>query len=244
MATSGSANWALTRDEIIGLALRRCSAFAKGETPGAQDVTDAAMTLNAIVKEWAADGMPLWKISTFTITPVASTASYQIKSGGTVNRYPPLRIIQAWYQNTSTNADTPLNLVTRDEYNLLSPKTQTGTPNQLYYNPPGNQGNTSQEPSGTVYLYNVPDSAFVASNTIYCVGEFMFEDFDASGDYPDFPSNFNNALAWQLALELSHEYGVPPQQRAQLKAQAKESKTNALLNGAELGSMFIVPDFE
>lgn len=242
MATSGSANWTLNRNEVLTLALRRCKAVGEGETPTAAAITDAAVALNAIVKEWQADGMPLWKLTLFSITPVASTSSYIIASGQAVNRYPPMRIIQAFYRNTSTNIDTPLELITRDEYYRLSKKSQTGTPNQLWYDPPGNQGQTSAEPRGTVYVWNTPDGAFVASNLIYCVGEFLFEDFDTSTDSPDFPSYFNNALAWDLACDLAYEYGVGNAEKSQMEKRSERSKARALSNAYERGSMFIQPE--
>lgn len=240
MALSGSGNWTINRDEVIGLALRRCGAFAKGETPAAQDVTDASMVLNAIVKEEQNNGMPLWKITNFTITPTA-TASYSIYSGGTVNRYPPLSILQAWYRNTTSNIDTPIRMITRDEYNMLSNKSQTGTPSQAWYNPPGHQGETSNQPHATMYVWPVPDATFIANNTMYFTGVFPFEDFDAASDSPDFPAYWNNALAWILAQHLAYEYGVPPSRLAQIKAEAKESRERALMSMPENGSLFIQP---
>lgn len=241
MPTSGSTNWTMNRDAVIELALRRVTAFGKGETPGAQDVTDAAVALNAIVKEEQAHGMPLWKISTFSFTPTASTASYAVYVSGTVNRYPPLKLLEAWYRNTSSSVDTPIRLITRSEYNMLSNKSTTGYPSQLYYNPPGHQGQTSNEPRGTIYLWNVPNTTFVASNDIYCTGVFPFEDFDAATDSPDFPSYFNNALSWILASQLAFEYGVPPSRIAQINLMAKESRERALQSMPEEGSMFIQP---
>lgn len=243
MATSGSANWGLTRDEIIKLAYQRMDVIGDGETPSTDQYTKAATVLNGIVKEWQGDGMPLWKISTFSFTPVASTGSYSIAVGATtIARYPPLKILQAWYRDNATYPnDTPLQLVTKADYNLLTPKTQEGTPVNIWYDPPGNQGRTSVEPAGTLYLWPEPSAAFVASNTIYLVGQFMFEDFDASGDYPDFPSNFNNALAWALADEMSLGEGVPSGKVAQIEKRAARSKQAALNNGPEEGSLFLQP---
>lgn len=246
MATSGSANWGLNRDEVITLALRRINAVAQGETPTATAISEAAVALNALVKEWEADGMPLWKISTFNFAPTANTSSYQITVGGTVNRYPPLKILQAWYRNTSVtpNTDTPINLITRSDYNLLTPKATTaGVISQLYYDVPGNQGQTSQQPLGTVYVWNTPNASFASSNQIYCVGQFPYEDFDSSTDYPDFPPNWNNALAWNLAVDLAPEYGVPLGNVAQMTKRADRAKANALMNGPEEGSLYIQPSY-
>lgn len=241
MATSGSTNWGLNRNEVITLALRRCKAVGEGETPQAAAITDAAVALNAIVKEWGAFGMPLWKLVDFSITPVASTSNYQIKVGGTVNRYPPNRIIQAWYEKDSEGITTPLELITRDTYYKYTDRESNGTPTSLWFDPAGNQGNTSQEPAATVYLYKRPDSTFASAHTIHCIGEFPFEDFDASTDYPDFPAYFNNALAWELACDLAYEYGVGNAEKAQMERRAERSLQRALSNVHESGSLFIQP---
>lgn len=241
MATSGSTNWAMTRNEIITMAYQHMGIIGDGEVPTAEQYTKGAMFLNAIIKEWESDGMPLWKISTFNFTPTSSTGSYAISVGGTINRYPPLKLLQAWYRNTTTNVDTPINLVTRSDYNMFSPKTQEAVPNSIYYIPPGNQGRTSQEMEGTLILWPEPTAAFVATNAIYVVGQFPFEDFDAAGDYPDFPSNWNHALSWGLAESMSLGEGVPSGKVSQIEKKAIRYKQQALNNGPEEGSMYIQP---
>jgi hypothetical protein len=243
MATSGSNNWALTRDNIITLALRRINAIGQGETPTTSAITEGATALNAIVKAVQADGMPLWKVTVDSFTPTANTTAYTWYVGGTINKRPPLRIHQAWYQHNTTNVRTPLQLATRNEYYLLSNPTTAGVPSILNYQPPGNQGETSQEMKGTVNLYVAPSTSFVADNKIYVIGQFPFEDFDASGDYPDFPSSWNNALAWMLAFDLSHEYGCTPVKISQIEKAADKARALALSGGAEEGSLFIQPNY-
>jgi hypothetical protein len=52
MATSGSTDWNLTRDEICKRALRICGHLDPNETPPAHDITTAAEALNAMLKSW------------------------------------------------------------------------------------------------------------------------------------------------------------------------------------------------
>ena len=243
MATSGSANWVMTRNEIITMAYQHMGIIGDGEVPTAEQYTKGAMFLNAIVKEWQSDGMPLWKITTFSFTPTASDGTYTIGSGGDISRAagPPLKMLQAWYRNTSTNVDTPLQLITKADYNRLSPKTQEGTPNSLWYDPPGNQG--AAQPLGNLYVWPEPTAAFVAAHTIFLVGQFMFEDFDASSDNPDFPSNWNHALSWGLAESMSLGEGVPSGKVSQIEKKALRYKQQALNNGPEEGSLYLQPAY-
>lgn len=69
MASSGSFNFTVTRDEIINLAHQHIGAIGEGETCTAAQITEASKLLNMIVKLRHADGMPLWTIKTAYILP-------------------------------------------------------------------------------------------------------------------------------------------------------------------------------
>jgi hypothetical protein len=238
MATSSSSNFALTRDDIITIALRRINELGTGETPSPTRITECALALNMIMKSWQADGMQIWQREPTSFTPVASTANYLIGVGQTVNFVAPLKIIQAYYRNTSSSADTPLRIITREEYDTYSNKATTGTPWGLFYTPPGA---TTGELSGSITLIGTPDATFVAANTIRIVGVFPLEDFDASTDNPDCPSYFYNALTWQLASDLSAETGLSLAERAQIRSWATDEKNKALSFDQEEGSVFFSP---
>lgn len=60
MALSGVSTWSLTRNEIILAALRKLGVLNSASTPEAYEYTDAAVSLNAIVKEISAEGAGLW----------------------------------------------------------------------------------------------------------------------------------------------------------------------------------------
>lgn len=77
MSTSGSYDFALTRDQIIGLAYQYIGIVGEGGTPSASQVTEAALLLNMIVKLRAADGMPLWALKRGIILPVTGVSSIQ-----------------------------------------------------------------------------------------------------------------------------------------------------------------------
>lgn len=59
-AIAGTSTFTYNRDQIIKRALRQCGAIESGETPGAQEIQDAADALNAMVSAWQATGLHLW----------------------------------------------------------------------------------------------------------------------------------------------------------------------------------------
>jgi hypothetical protein len=58
-----SPDFTYNRNQIISRALRLVGATQSGETPGPQEVQDAVDALNALVSEWQATGLHLWKES-------------------------------------------------------------------------------------------------------------------------------------------------------------------------------------
>jgi hypothetical protein len=239
MPTSSSYNYNASRDQIITRALRIIGAIGQGETPSADAVTEASETLNDIVKSWAADGMQLWCVRDYTLTPVAGTITYTVGVGSTINAPAPAKIIQAFARDESTSRDTPILLISRHEYNMLGNKVQQGTPSQIFYDVPGPIASTEMQ--GTVYLYVAPDADFVSHNTIRFVGVRQLQDFDAAADTLDFPTYWINAVKWGLAAELCFEYGVGLSERQQINQKAQAEKALALSYGTEEGHILIQP---
>lgn len=230
MATSNSTNFATSRDALISAALRVAGAIAQGEIPSATQVSEASDALNMMVKAFQADGMPLWAIKEYNVPLTASTASYEIGLGKTVNIPKPLKVIGAMLRNTTTNLDIPMRQLTRAEYNLLGTKTSEGTPVQYWYDPQGTYG--------VLTVFQVPSSTVAANNVVRIVYQRPYEDFDASTDEPDFPQEWFEALKFNLADRLAPEYGLSIQERQDIKARARESKGEALSFGTEEGSFF------
>ena len=80
MATSGSYDFAVTRDNLINLAHQHIGAIGEGETASSDQVTEAALILNMMVKLRQADGMPLWSIKRGTMLPVTAVSSVATNS--------------------------------------------------------------------------------------------------------------------------------------------------------------------
>ncbi len=233
MSTSGSTNFATSRDSLIAGALRIAGATAQGETPTATQVTEAAEALNMFVKALQADGMPLWAIKKYAVT-LTATADYTVGVGATVNTPKPLKVIQAFLHNTTTEIDIPMRILTRQEYEQLGNKTSTGQPIQLFYEP--------LLTTGVLHLFPVPDTTSIANCTVKIIYQRPFEDFDVSTDEPDFPQEWYDAIKFGLADRLAPEYGLALQERQDLRSRAKELRTEALGFGTEEGSIFFQAD--
>ena len=234
MSTSGSADFAISRDTIIKRALRLLGVLASGATPNTNQTNDAQYALNTLVKAWMADGLSLWAIKSYTITLVAGTSYYRLGNSQTINTPKPLKITQALNRNITSNIDIPMRGLTRQEYNMLGNKTVGGNPIQYFYDPQRNYGD--------LYVFPTPTSVEASANTVIIYYQRPYEDFDSSTDEPDFPQEWFDALAYGLACRLAPEYGISLQDRKQLWQEMTIIKQEALNFGLEEGSMFFSRD--
>lgn len=228
MATSNSTDWSLNRDQVITAALRKLGVLPSGGTPTTAQISDASDALNALVKAFQADGMPLWKISSQTFTVVDGTNSYTVGPSQTINCPKPLKVLQAFY-TPSGGTNTPLNVYTRYDFNDL-PDSSTGIPVNFYYQP--------LRTTGVITLWPTPDNS---TTTITFHYQSPYEDMDSGTNDFDFPSEWIQPLIYNLAWALAPEYGIPPTDRGILMKEAEYWYQYVLSMGSEEGGIFFKP---
>lgn len=231
MATSGVSTWSLQRDAVINGALRKLSVLSGGSSAQAWEITNAAEALNAMIKGFYADGMPLWAIKEYTFPTVASVGTYNIGNGQTLATPMPLKVVQGYRIETSGASNIPLNVYNHYDYNLLPVNATSGEPVNMFYQPFSTYG--------VIKLWPTPIDA---TTTITIVYQRPFEDMVTSTDDFDFPSYWTEALIYGLAWRLSGEYGVPIMDRQNLQKEAEFFHQQALSFGTEEGSLFFQPD--
>ena len=140
--------------------------------------------------------------STVTITDALTT---DVDSGAVVYVYTassdlidkPLKIINLQRRNLSV--DTPIDLLSEEEYYELPSKDSQGIIAQVYLD----------VQRDTVTL-NVWPTSQVVTDTLKFRYQRRPEDTDAETDNMDFPQEWLEVLVYQLALRLAPKYGVTP----------------------------------
>ncbi len=124
----------------------------------------------------------------------------------------------------------PLTMLSHQEYFDLPNKTTNGLPSQFYYNP--------DLTDGKLYLWPRPDDPEMYFEFTF---ERMLEDFDASTDNPDFPSEWLECLTYQLATRLAPAFGKANMlQSISPLAEALYEKVMGF--DCEAGSISMMPD--
>jgi len=243
-----SSNYSINRDQIISLALRKLGTLEVGSTPDAETIANANMSLNLLVKQLNTDGLKLWKVSELIVPLNASQTNYTLGGNGSDLMYDslaptvaitdrPLKVIQGFYRNVTSNPviDTPVMIVSKQEYNVLGSKFSTGTANTIFYD--------SKKINGILYVYLTPDAYSEANLELHIIAQMPLNDMTLATDIPDFPNEWMNCLVWNLADQLALEYGVPMNARQEIATRAQTYKTQLDDWNVEVSSTFFQPDF-
>lgn len=105
--------------------------------------------------------------------------------------------------------ETPMTIMSRQEYMDLPNKLSPGTPTQWFYSP--------KRDHGDFYIWPVPVTTDWA---IRFTWYRPLQDFFLPTDTMDFPQEWIAPLQWALALDLIGDYDVPPPRQQYIQQQA------------------------
>lgn len=190
-----------TAADIIKKALQKIGVLAEGETPTANQTSDGLDSLNDMLDSWSGRSLLTTALVNENFPLVANTSFYTIGANKTFNTLKPINIVNA-YTRDSSNNDLPVSIIPRNIYNSFTDKSSgsTGRPDSLFYDP----GITQQaNQGGTVYLHPSPNSNY----TLFIDSEQVFSQFANSTANITFPPAYKRALIYNLAIELTSDYG-------------------------------------
>jgi len=244
-----SSTFSITRDQLITMALIKLGVIEIGEIPDSAAVSHLSLNLNVMLKQMATDGLKIWKNTELVFPMVANQTSYVLGGTNSINMYDsydtgfttpitdkPLKIIQAFYRNNLSTppVDVPLQILSKQEYNLLGSKQSTGVGNSVFYDLKQNYGMLS--------LYLTPNAFTAANYNIHVVAQMPMNDLLRGQDVPDFPNEWMNCLLWNLCDQVALDYQVPQNHRQEFIAKAKVFKDQMTDFDVESTSTFFQPD--
>lgn len=208
-----------TAQQLIDKTLRLLGIVATGETPATAERDDALIILNEMIETWNTERLTIFVVErNASLTLTANQASHTIGSGGQLAVTRPLKIENAGYKAAGSDIEDPLKILTLEEWQLISDKTQTGKPSCLYYEPDYATARGDvflwpiQNEAGTLvlYLWQQLSSALTLATTLA------------------YPPGYERALRYNLALELAPEYGMPVPPLIYEHAKESKAKIQAL----------------
>lgn len=146
----------------------------------------------------------------------------------------PLKIVSARRYNFDSALDTPLMVEDRETYFDLPDKTNSGTPNIIFYDRRG-----GANAAGRLYVWQPQTSP---TEAIKFTWARPIQVFSAAANDADLPDEWVLALTFNLALIMAPEYGVPPQTFQMLGMFASKYLTEVTWNEKELEGISFSPD--
>jgi len=208
---------------VIKRALRLIGVTQTGQSPTASEANDALSALNLMLDNWSNEKLMIYTVvnNLFTVTAGQTDYTMSVRGSGadweSSQQTRPLNVqryagfIRA--NQSGINTDYAMDYYPNDRFQNIFQK-------QISTNYPYAWTCDWQYPCALVRLYPNP-----TINTQFGLTEYaQLTHFATLTDYVDLPSGYENSLGWNLALELSPEYGIEPS--AIIIEKAKESKYN------------------
>lgn len=187
--------------DLIRRSMRLVNIVDAAEEPDADEFQDALGTLNDMLDAWSLESL---------ILPFKTSAQYPVTAGkkvysiGPANAdwigVRPIRLVSANIR-VSGNLDIPIQILETQQYQGIPVKDVPGPQStSLYYDP--------QLPNGFVSLYPVPNAVF----SVVLVYDGIFQRVTLDTTLDGFMDGMIAALRYNLAVDLSPEYGKTPSQ--------------------------------
>ena len=223
MATSGTASFDLSIEEIIQEAYERCGLT----TTSGHSLKSARISLNLLFAEWANRGIHLWKVSLEEVTLISGVAQYAVSD--TISD-----VLEAYISSTaaaSNNANTQdvsLTKIDRSAYAALPNKLATGQPSQYY---------VERQTTPQIFLYQAPDLNTYTTLKFYAINRI--QDAGIYTNEADVVFRFLPCMVAGLAYYLAMKNA--PQLVQQNKLIYEDQLKRALDEDGQRASTYITP---
>jgi len=182
--------------DLIKRAYRLIGVYSIGETPTADEAVDGLTALNAMLGDWANEGLMVYATTTDAIPLTNGVTTYTIgATGGFVSDRPQEVLTSSYVQFSGVSY--PLGILTEEQYNDIQVKSISGIPTSMLY--------IATFPNATITMYPTPSD----SMTLNLVSKKLLNVFANLTDVVAMPPGYENAIVFNLAKYLSVEFGQP-----------------------------------
>lgn len=218
---------------LIKNAFRLIGVSRVGQTPAPEALAEGLAMLNAMLDAWSIERLMIPVIARRVLDLEANQQTYTIGSGGDWDVPRPVRIERAGL--VDDRHETPMDVMSHDQWSEIGEKEQTGLPWRIYYD--------GAYPLGNVTLWPVPvDSSLKVA--LYCWSPITaFADL-ATTEY-DLPPGYEMAVRYNLAEYLIPAFTIQNkstmQQHSLIIERAREQKSWIKMLNAPFLDMKIDP---
>lgn len=209
--------FSVTRDQIVTTALGFCGAYDPTNPPTSQDFTTVSLIFNMLIKAWIRRGVPQWQVVETVLPLVQGQALYQVGPYGADLVTPKMeKVFYAFIRDGNVPPfDTPIDIISLQEYNQYGSKASQGVVNAMFYQPLND--NNVIPTSSFVQVYPTPSDSV---HSLHMFNHQVLNDVTLGTDMIDFPQETYLAVAWCLANEISMTYATSMDRVQEIKQRA------------------------
>jgi hypothetical protein len=192
-----------TAGDLITFALRTAGINGIGQTPTAEDSNTGLQLLSNIMAEWQRKRWLVWDlVETVLVSTGAQT--YTLGPSGDFPMARPDRIDAAFVRLLNpaggNQTDYPLTVIeAREDYNRIALKTMNSWPDAVFYE--------SAWPVGVAHFWPVP---FAGQYEMHIFTKAPLPVYTGLATPLNLPPEYMSAITYNLAAELSMNYGEDP----------------------------------
>lgn len=222
MAASGTYAFALSNAEILIEGFSRCG--VRRTALLAEHIADGRNAINLAMTKFGVLIPNLWASEDYTVSLVAGTATYTLPARAVM-------ILSCFLRTGSgvTQQDRICWPLSQFEYASMPNKTAQGFPSQFWFN---------RQSIPQLSFYLVPDDAQTYTAHLQIARQLQDANIP-SGETPDVPNRFIDALCAEVGYRLSRIYA--PDKEATRKQDAADAWAIAATNDTENVALNIVP---
>lgn len=144
-----------TVSTMILRSMRMIGEKTRGATLTTNEQTETLAELNTFIESLTINRLMSYAITEDTHAMTASTLTYTIGPGATINTTRPVKLVDPCFVRDASGYDTPVQIVSLEQYGMIVDKTVGNTyPTHIYYD-----GEYSATSTATLSVYPSPSAA-------------------------------------------------------------------------------------
>lgn len=229
MATSSTSTFDLTRDVLIRRAYQVAGLYEASHEPSGDDISLASDIMQMELMSLQARGVVVTWVARTLHAIVADTAAYSLDTDTLDVAVDPNNVAGTFVP--TSGAETPITVMSRSEYIILSSKTTSGTPSKVFID---------RLSTVTLTFWPVP-----SDSGSFRYGKIRFpRDMDTGARTLDLSRRWQKAMVYSIGYQLALAKSMPLDRVGFLKNEAENLSREAMRSDVEGGhAQLFVPRF-
>ena len=166
--------------------------LSPGQTLSGYKFSRLLNSMNFMLSSWSADAMRIFVPTREVLTLTAGLSKHTIGDGGDLDTTRPEHIFDSFI--TVTDTDYNVRVVSNDQYNRITVKSQPSRPTRMYYE--------KNMPLGSIFFFYTPDLAY----DFTLISLKPFPTYVGNESFV-LPNGYERAIAYNTAIAAAPKFG-------------------------------------